>query len=110
MKKFCPGGQETFQSLDTPFDRAGFAQIRKRDGTIVFFDASKIAATILKAGRATGEFGEETAQGLTDRVLSSAQKSLKGDIPAVEQIQDLVEDFLLTSPFKKTAKPNRILD
>ena len=81
-----------------------FTQIRKRDGRLVTFDTEKIELAILKAGRATGEFGEQAAKKLTVRVLSLAQTTLPEDPPTVEQIQDLVEEVLLHSLFKKTAK------
>jgi ribonucleoside-triphosphate reductase len=84
--------------------RAFFASIRKRDGRVVPFDAEKITKALLKAGRATGEFGDDVAHTLTTRVLGLAQVLLDGEAPTVEQIQDLVEDVLLQSPFKKTAK------
>ncbi len=80
------------------------AAVRKRDGRQAPFDASKIQEAIRKAGEATGEFGPETAGQLTVRVLSLAQMTLTTSEPGVEQLQDLVEDVLLTSPFKKTAK------
>jgi len=82
----------------------GFTAVQKRDGRQVPFDASKIEAAIAKAGAATGQFGQETAHLLTLRVLSLAQMTLTTNTPSVEQLQDLVEDVLLTSPFKKTAK------
>jgi ribonucleoside-triphosphate reductase len=79
-------------------------QIRKRDGRIVAFDARKISSAILNAGRATGEFAETTAETLAKRVLAFAQSNLAEQAPSVEQIQDIVEEVLLASPFKKTAK------
>ena len=81
-----------------------FSQIRKRDGKEVPFDAAKITTAILKAGRATGEFGEKTAHSLSLRVLTTAQMLLPDAAPTVEALQDVVEEVLLTSPFKKTAK------
>ncbi len=81
-----------------------FARISKRDGRVVPFDASKITRAILKAGRATGDFGEETARQLTMRVVSLAMVTLDAHIPTVEDFQDIVEEVLLTSSFKKTAK------
>ena len=81
-----------------------FTQIQKRDGRLVPFDAQKIESAILKAGRATGEFGESAAKKLTLRVLGLAQTALTENVPTVEQIQDLVEEVLLNSPFKQTAK------
>ncbi len=79
-------------------------QVIKRDGQKVQFDSSKIHKAITSAGKATGEFEEKIAGQLTLRVLSLAQTVSPGSILEVEQIQDLVEDVLLTSPYKKTAK------
>jgi anaerobic ribonucleoside-triphosphate reductase len=81
-----------------------FEKIMKRDGRIVEFDSSKIAAAIASAGRASGQFGERIAENLTSRVLAQAHQSGLGPIPEVEEIQDMVEEVLLGSPFHKTAK------
>ncbi|MCS7180677.1 MAG: ribonucleoside triphosphate reductase [bacterium] len=81
-----------------------FKKIIKRDGRIVDFDSSKITNAILKAGQATGEFGIEIAKKLTIKVLDLALEIIKDKIPTVEEIQDIVEEVLLTSPYKKTAK------
>ncbi len=80
-----------------------FTTIRKRDGRVVSFDASKITAAIAKAGRATGEFDDATAHKLMIKVLSIAEQTY-ADVPAVEAVQDIVEEVLLQSMFKKTAK------
>ena len=79
-------------------------KIRKRDGRIVDFDSERIVHAVRKAGEATGEFGEETARQLTLRVLGIAQETIDGDVPTVEQIQDIVEEVLLASTYRKTAK------
>jgi len=81
-----------------------FATIRKRDQRVEPFDAAKITRAILKAGRASGEFGEHEARRLTIRVLTVAQAMFGAEPPGVEDIQDLVEEVLLASPHKKTAK------
>ncbi|MCW7074522.1 MAG: anaerobic ribonucleoside-triphosphate reductase [Candidatus Methanospirare jalkutatii] len=81
-----------------------FKKIRKRDGRIEEFKAEKITNAIAKAGAATGEFDREVAKKLTIKVLSLAEEVIKSDIPTVEEIQDIVEEVLLTSPYKKTAK------
>ncbi|MDR1489571.1 MAG: ribonucleoside triphosphate reductase [Desulfovibrio sp.] len=81
-----------------------FTSIRKRHGETVPFDASKITAAIAKAGKATGEFGEREARRLTLRVLGYAEQMRLPDPPGVEDIQDIVEEALLESPFRKTAK------
>ena len=81
-----------------------FEKIVKRDGRIVDFNSEKITQAILKAGRATGEFDIEVAKKLTLRVLNLAHQVIKDRIPTVEEIQDIVEEVLISSPYKKTAK------
>ena len=82
----------------------GFHYIRKRSGETVSFQFQKIADAIHKAAEATGEFDQAEARRLTIRVLSLAQTVIEHEIPEVEEIQDLVEEVLLSSPHKKTAK------
>ena len=81
-----------------------FDKIKKRDGRIVEFDSSKITSAILKAGKATGEFGEREARKLTLRVLTLTHEMRFGPVPEVEEVQDVVERVLLDSPFSITAK------
>ena len=81
-----------------------FDNIKKRNGKVVEFDASKITDAIEKAGKATSEFGRRDAKKLTLRVLSLAHAMRPGPIPGVEEIQDIVEQVLLDSAFFKTAK------
>ncbi len=81
-----------------------FRTIKKRSGDEVAFCAEKITKAILQAGQATGEFAAVEARRLTIRVLSLAQAVIVHDLPEVEEIQDLVEEVLLASPHKKTAK------
>ncbi len=72
-----------------------FTKIRKRDGRFASFDASKITNALAKAGDAAGEFGAELAHRLMLKVLSMAQDTLT-DTPSVEEIQDIVEEVLLS--------------
>ncbi|HDI02855.1 MAG TPA: ribonucleoside triphosphate reductase, partial [Candidatus Aenigmarchaeota archaeon] len=81
-----------------------FKKIRKRDGRIVKFDPEKITNAIAKAGEATGEFDRKVAEKLTLKVLALAQEVITKKIPTVEDIQDIVEEVLLSSPYRKTAK------
>jgi anaerobic ribonucleoside-triphosphate reductase len=81
-----------------------FTNIEKRDGRLVFFETEKITNAIAKAGAVTGEFDSEIAQKLTLKVLNLAQQAIPRDIPTVEEIQDVVEEILLSSPYRKTAK------
>ena len=81
-----------------------FRKIKKRDGRVVKFNAEKITNAIAKAGEATGEFDEKVARKLTLKVLNLAQQAITRKIPTVEEIQDIVEEVLLSSPYRKTAK------
>ncbi|HAU31971.1 MAG TPA: ribonucleoside triphosphate reductase [Desulfotomaculum sp.] len=81
-----------------------FKRIRKRDNRIVKFDAQKITDAIAKAGKATGEFDEKIARMMTLKVLSLAEQLIPRKTPTVEEIQDIVEEVLLSSPYRKTAK------
>ena len=81
-----------------------FKRIIKRDGKIVKFDPEKIANAIAKAGLVTEEFKFDRAKAIADKVLKRAEETIKERTPHVEQIQDIVEDVLMESSFKKTAK------
>lgn len=82
--------------------------IIKRDHTIVPFDVKRITKALLSALMATHEGTETDAQLLTEKVLntlSQNQKQKKQKThPHVEEIQDIVEQTLLSSQFTKTAK------
>lgn len=79
-------------------------KIVKRDGRLVDFDINKITSAILKAGKATGEFGEEAASKLALRSVERIEVLDHMTPPTVEEIQDCVENTLLFSPYKRTAK------
>jgi ribonucleoside-triphosphate reductase len=81
-----------------------FVSIKKRNGTIVLFNPDKITKAITRAGEATAEFDEEIARKLMLRVLNLAQQALPGEVPSVEQIQDIVEEVLISSQYTRTAK------
>ncbi len=81
-----------------------FKRIVKRDGKIVKFDPEKITEAIAKAGLATEEFKYDRAKALTDKVIKRADEEITARTPNVEQIQDIVEEVLMESSFKKTAR------
>ncbi len=81
-----------------------FSKIKKRDGRIVKFRPEKIMSAIERAGHATGEFSEAESETLTNKVIETAATVITTKTPTVEQIQDAVEDVLLTSGHKQTAK------
>ena len=81
-----------------------YKSIKKRDGRTVKFDRKKIEKAIEKAGLETGEFDKKTAKELTEKVLAVLEARNQKQLPDVEDIQDIVEDTLIDSKFKKTAK------
>ena len=81
-----------------------FKKIVKRDGKIRNFDPEKITDAIAQAGLATEEFKYDRAKQLAEKVLKRAEETIKQRTPNVEQIQDIVEQVLMESAFKRTAK------
>ena len=81
-----------------------FKKIAKRDGKIANFNPEKITDAIAAAGAATEEFKYDRAKQLTEKVLTRAEKEITSRTPSVEQIQDIVEEVLMESKFKRTAK------
>lgn len=78
--------------------------IRKRDGRVLSFDATKIRSALERAGAATGEFDPVVAARLAaevaKRVLSVASSSPLG----IERIQDEVEMALIRAGHLRTAR------
>ncbi len=86
-------------------DLGPLKEVVKRDGEKHAFDAAKIALAIGKAGEATNEFGMDEAWLLTRQVVKVLKhKFAFGVIPAIEQIQDVVEQVLISSNYYKTAR------
>ncbi|HYF82022.1 MAG TPA: anaerobic ribonucleoside-triphosphate reductase [Clostridia bacterium] len=81
-----------------------FTKIRKRDGRVVDFTKEKITSAIFKAARQVGGEDYETAENLTERVISYLFKTNKEEIPDVETVQDAVEKVLIETGHAKTAK------
>ncbi len=77
-------------------------RIIKRDGAEVPFDAKRITVALTKAGRATGDFGEDEAQLLTQRTLKVLRHRFVGAPPTVEQVQDVVEQMLVDANHTRT--------
>ena len=81
-----------------------FTEIIKRDGSKEKFSPRKITSALAKAGENAGEFDLEIAKKLAIKALTLTQMLVVEDEPTVEKIQDIVEEVLLSSPYKKTAK------
>jgi ribonucleoside-diphosphate reductase beta chain len=94
--------------------------IRKRDGSIQSFDIEKIVSAIAKAFAETGEGNRDTAKDVAElahqKVValcvqagtapadSQLAKKCVDGAPAVEEIQDLVEQALMEKDYFTTAK------
>lgn len=78
-------------------------KVIKRNGELVDFESHKIVDAICKAGCSTGEFDREVSSMLTNRIVDEVH-SKPDEIVTIESIQDIVEDILLNSKYKRTAK------
>ena len=76
----------------------------KRDGTYAPFESDKITKAITLACGDTEEFGLTEAQFLTHNVVSILTKKHAKSAPSIEDIQDIVEQVLITNNHLKTAK------
>lgn len=82
-------------------------QIIKRDNEINLFSLDNITRAIEKAMLSVEEGSREDAEGIAKIVLGVLLERKLNDstyIPTVEQIQDIVEDKLMDSPFHNVAK------
>ncbi len=78
--------------------------VTKRDGTLAPFDSNRIYNAILKAGTTTSEFGEQESWLLTAQVLKVLKHKFAESLPSIEQIQDIVEQVLISANYFATAK------
>jgi len=83
--------------------------VLKRNGKVEEFNSSKIENAIRKAGSVTNEIDENTARDLTRNVIKIVKdfvrrKESNLKAPTIEEIQDVVEQVLLNSQYKSTAK------
>ncbi len=81
------------------------SKLIKRSGEIVNFDQDKISKAIYKAALAVGVDDRHLAKKLTDQVVMQMNKKFhKSSIPAVEEVQDIVEEVLIENKLIKIAK------
>lgn len=87
------------------------AQVQKRNGTVVPYDLSRIESAIMKALIATEEIPYERmsitaarAAILTERALLDKYRDTPEFTTSVEEIQDIVEQTLMSLDLPKTAK------
>jgi len=85
--------------------KSKFDRIQKRDGSIVEFDQSKITNAVHKALTSTGQGNGPTARKISERVISLLNRRFrKGEVPKVEEIQDIVEEVLILENLVETAR------
>ncbi|MEN9338584.1 MAG: hypothetical protein RI945_309 [Candidatus Parcubacteria bacterium] len=77
--------------------------VKKRDGRRQKFSQEKINLAIQKAGSATLEFNEKKAAFLAQKVILNLLERNKKTFN-IEEVQDVVEDVLMSSKYKKTAR------
>jgi ribonucleoside-diphosphate reductase alpha chain len=82
-------------------------KIRKRDGSLVDFDQSKIKTAVFRAAleaEKDEERSKEIAETVAGKVVSQVASFCKERVPSVENIQDLVEQVLMERGFGKVAR------
>ena len=80
-------------------------KIVKRSGRVVPFDQKKIVIAVTRALAVTGEGDKSDAIRVANKVVQMLNKNFKkGVIPAIEELQDLVERVLMILDFDETAK------
>jgi ribonucleoside-triphosphate reductase len=77
----------------------------KRDGSKAAFDRRRIESALRRAGEASGEFSADEAALLTSQVIKVLAHRFGSDsLPGVEQIQDIVEQVLISANHLQTAR------
>ncbi len=80
-------------------------KIKKRDGTIVDFDESRITKAVLRAVTASGQGDGECSRKVSDKVIDILNRRFRKDeIPSVEQVQDIVEEVLILEDLFEASK------
>jgi ribonucleoside-triphosphate reductase len=80
-------------------------KIVKRDGRVADFEQEKITNAIHKAIVATKQGDGEESKRVSAKVIQLLNKRFKkGEVPTIEQVQDIVEEALILEDFVETAK------
>ena len=81
------------------------SKIKKRSGEIVDFDKTKIVSAISNAAESVGILDKELPEQLSEQVVNKLQEKFHSrSIPAVEEVQDVVEEVLIENKRIKIAK------
>jgi len=82
-------------------------QIKKRDDSIEYFDVKKVEAAIMKGMESVSQWSQEDATHVAWLVNKRLNAYIEKDpnfLPSVEDVQDAVEEELMTSNFHEVAK------
>ncbi len=80
-------------------------KVKKRDGRIVDFDFDKIEKAVHKAIVAVDQGNGKESKRVAEKVVQLLNRRFKkGEVPNIEQIQDIVEEALILEDFVDTAK------
>jgi len=80
-------------------------KVQKRDGRVVDFDQAKIEEAIHKAITAAKQGDGKESKQVSEKVIQLLNRRFKkGEIPNIEQIQDIVEEALILEDLVETAK------
>jgi len=80
-------------------------QVIKRNGTVVPFNPDRITNAIYRAAVAVGGRDRAIAESLTRQVIQYLRQVVPpGEIPTVEDVQDVVEKILIENGHARTAK------
>ena len=86
------------------FPNNPLCSVIKRNGLNAPFDESKIHSAILRAGLASQEYDETEAGLLTAQVIKVLSHKFQHTPPAIENIQDVVEQVLISANHFRTAR------
>lgn len=78
--------------------------IKKRTGEVVEFNKNKIRDAIYKAMKAVDEVNESLLDSLVEKVVLILESKYRGEVPSVEDVQDVIEFVLMNSNLPNVAK------
>lgn len=85
--------------------KSNIEKVQKRDGRVVDFEQEKIAEAVHKAVVATNQGDGVVSKKVSDKVVQLLNRRFKkGEIPTIEQVQDIVEEALILEDLVETAK------
>jgi ribonucleoside-triphosphate reductase len=97
---------EKEEAKNTPAGGANHIEkVQKRDGRVVVFEQDKIEQAIHKAIVAANQGDGKESKKVAGKVVQLLNRRFKkGEVPNIEQIQDIVEEALILEDLVETAK------